>query len=234
MLLRDMARGAFPGLLENTVVLAAPDFNADGNERISKEHRTRQHGPDGGVGIRSNAQNLDLNRDFVKLESREVRALLSGVILRWDPDILVDCHTTDGSFHREPVTWAGPHNPLSDPGILDYAWKVMLPRVAAETLRRDKYPSIPYGNWVDRGDPAKGWRTFGCEARYSTNDWGLRNRLPILIETYAYADFETRVRSCYSFLRSILEFARREGPSIRAVVRKADRDAAAAMLILQS
>jgi hypothetical protein len=99
--------------------------------------------------------------------------------------------------------------------------------VTAETLRRDGYHSIPYGNWADRRDPSKGWRTYGCEPRYSSNYWGLRNRLSVLIEIYAFANFETRVRSCRSFLQSILEFTGENGSKMRELVRAADRKAAA-------
>ena len=227
MLLRDIVQGNLSHLLDGTVLLVAPDFNADGNEKISLENRPRQHGPEGGVGIRANAQNLDLNRDFMKLESREVQSHLSGVLLRWDPDLLVDCHTTNGSLHAEPITWAVPHNPLGDQRLVDFSWNVMLPWISAQTRKRDGYPSIPYGYWINRRDPEQGWQTFGPEPRYGTNYWGLRNRLAILIEMYAYAGFETRVRACYSFLRSIIEFADRSGPEIRRLVQTADRDAAA-------
>jgi len=227
MLLREIVRGELSHLLEGTVLLVAPDFNADGNERVSKENRSWQFGPEHGVGVRSNAQSLDLNRDFMKAESPEVSAHLAGVLLRWDPDLLVDCHTTNGSLHREPITYAWPHNPLGDRSVAGFVREKLIPFAAAETLRRDGYHSIPYGNWLDRRDPARGWRTYGCETRYGTNYWGLRNRLSVLIEIYAYADFETRVRSCLSFLRSLLEFARANGAGMRDVVRAADRKAAA-------
>jgi len=226
MLLREIVRGELSHLLEGTVLLVAPDFNADGNERVSKEHRSWQFGPEHGVGVRSNAQSLDLNRDFIKAESPEVQAHLEGVLLRWDPDLLVDCHTTNGSLHREPITYAWPHSPLGDRAVAGYVRAALLPWAVDATLRRDGYPAIPYGNWLDRREPSKGWRTYGCEARYGTNYWGLRNRLSVLIEIYAYADFETRVRSCFSFLRSILEFSHANGSQMRSVVRAADRHAA--------
>ncbi len=229
MLARDIVSGPLSCLLEKTVILVAPDFNADGNERISVENRRWQAGPSGGVGARANAQNLDLNRDFMKIESPEMLSLLTGVILRWDPDLLVDCHTTNGALHKEPICYAPSHSPLGDPDILAFDRDVMLPWVVGETLERDGYPAIPYGFWKNRADPEEGWITFGHEPRYGTNYWGLRNRHSILIEIYAYADFETRVKSCYAFLRSILDFARREGSELRRLVRAADGAAAAGL-----
>ncbi len=222
MLMREIVNGSLGHLLENTVLLVAPIFNADGNERISKKNRPRQKGPAEGVGTRANAQNLDLNRDFMKAESPEVGAHLSGVLLRWDPDLLVDCHTTNGSLHTEPITYAWTHPPLSDRALRVFDRDVMLPWIAADTKARDDYTSIPYGFWADRRDRSKGWRSFGPQPRFSTNYWGLRNRHAILIEMYAYAPFETRVRACFSFLRSILEFSRVEGDAIRALVRAAE------------
>jgi len=209
-------------VLDNTVLLIAPDFNADGNEKISTENRRWQNGPFGGVGLRANAQNLDLNRDYIKLETPEVQAHMEQIVLRWDPHVLVDCHTTNGSLHTEPITYSFGHNPLGDLEIQEFDRKVLLPWVAGETERREGYTAIPYGNWVNRRDPLEGWRTFGHEPRYATNYWGLRNRHAVLIEIYAYADFETRVRSCRAFLRSIVEFVHRRGNEVRSLVDAAD------------
>ncbi len=227
MLMREIVNGSLDHLVENTVLLVAPVFNADGNELVSKDNRPRQNGPAGGVGTRANAQNLDLNRDFMKAESPEVCAHLSGVVLRWNPDLLVDCHTTNGSLHTEPISYAWTQNPLADAALRAFDRDVMMPAIAADTRTRDGYASIPYGFWADRRDRSKGWRSFGPQLRFGTNYWGLRNRHAILIEMYAYASFETRVRACRAFLRSILEFSRKEGDAIRALVREADARAAA-------
>lgn len=227
MLMREIVNGSLAHLVENTVLLVAPIFNADGNELVSKDNRPRQNGPAGGVGIRANAQNLDLNRDFMKADSPEISAHLDGVVLRWDPDLLVDCHTTNGSLHTEPITYAWTHHPLADAALRAFDRDVMLPSIAADTTARDSYASIPYGFWADRRDRSKGWRSFGPQLRFGTNYWGLRNRHAILIEMYAYASFETRVRACRAFLRSILEFSRKEGDAIRTLVRAADARAAA-------
>jgi len=223
MLMRDIVGGSLAHLVEETVLLVAPILNADGNELISKQNRRRQNGPAGGVGTRANAQNLDLNRDFMKAESPEISAHLSGVVLRWNPDLLVDCHTTNGSLHTEPITYAWTHHPLADSALRAFDRDVMLPAIAADTRARDGYASIPYGFWADRRDRSKGWRSFGPQLRFGTNYWGLRNRHAILIEMYAYASFETRVRACAAFLRSILEFSRKEGKAIRTLVAEADQ-----------
>ena len=85
-LARRLTLGDLQPLLRSAVWLFAPIYNADGNERISLENRSEQYGPVGGVGTRENASGLDLNRDFMKLESSEARALV-GLFTRWDPDV---------------------------------------------------------------------------------------------------------------------------------------------------
>ncbi|MCK5076368.1 MAG: hypothetical protein KAR38_08325, partial [Calditrichia bacterium] len=97
MLARDILAGETPDFLDKLIILITPNFNADGNEKISKRNRKRQHGPVNGVGVRYNGQKLDLNRDGIKLESPEVRGMVQNVLNRWDPLLFVDCHTTNGS-----------------------------------------------------------------------------------------------------------------------------------------
>src|SRR5262249_8541160 len=117
-LARDLSAAKDP-LLKKVVILLAPDVNPDGNEKIHPKHRPEQNGPPTGVGTRANAQGLDLNRDFVKLESPEVRALVK-LLNRWDPLLVVDCHTTNGSYHRYTLTYDGPRNPAADPRLIEH------------------------------------------------------------------------------------------------------------------
>ena len=106
-LARRLTLGDLQPLLRSAVWLFAPIYNADGNEKVSLENRSEQYGPVGGVGTRENARGLDLNRDFMKLESSEARALVA-VFTRWNPDVVVDLHTTNGSYHGYHLTYAPP------------------------------------------------------------------------------------------------------------------------------
>src|SRR5688572_27470021 len=81
-LMREIVTGQLSGLLDKLILLVAPIYNADGNEKISINNRTAQNGPEGGVGTRENGAGLDLNRDFMKLESPEARGLIGGVFNR--------------------------------------------------------------------------------------------------------------------------------------------------------
>jgi len=222
MLARDIVLDPKTPYLDKIVLLVAPLFNADGNDKMDPRNRMGQVGPEKGSGVRHNGQNLDLNRDAMKLESPEMRGLVRNVLLRWDPLLLVDCHTTDGSFHREPVTYSWPLNPNGDPAVVEYARDKMLPAIDAALEKKYGTLSVPYGDPMDFKDMEKGWRTFGHQPRYMTNYVGLRNRLSILDENYNYADFKTRVAGNYHLLKAILDYCAANAAELQRLAADAD------------
>jgi hypothetical protein len=223
MLAREILLDPDLPYLDKFVILICPIFNADGNEKIRPENRRHQGGPKEGVGVRYNGQNLDLNRDSMKLESPELRGLVSNVLVRWDPWLLVDCHTTNGSYHEEVVTYSWGLNPNGDGGIIAYQRDRMMPEI--ESILEKKYgtPAVGYGGFRDFRDPEKGWQTFEPQPRYVTNYIGLRNRFSILDENYVYADFKDRVMGNYHFLRAILDYFGGHFEDIERLVEEADR-----------
>jgi Zinc carboxypeptidase len=223
MLARDILLPTSSPYLDQVILIIAPIYNADGNDKISPDNRRSQVGPVNGVGVRQNGQNLDINRDAMKAETPEVRGLIDNVLLRWDPELMVDCHTTNGSYHDEPVTYSWVLNPNGPAQILEYMRDEMMPAVAKTLKGKYGMASLPYGEYVDPRKPEKGWETFGHETRYITNYIGLRNRLAVLDENYSYADFKTRVEGCYNLLRSVLDFAAANTQEIQHLVREADR-----------
>jgi len=222
MLARDIILDPKLPYLDKIVLLIAPIFNADGNDKMDPRNRMGQVGPDKGSGVRHNGQNLDLNRDAMKLESPEMRGLVRNVLLRWDPLLLIDCHTTDGSFHQEPVTYSWPLCPNGDATILKYARDKMLPAVDAALEKRYGTLSVPYGDPMDFKDMEKGWRTFGHQPRYMTNYIGLRNRISVLDENYNYADFKTRVAGNYHLLKTLLDYCAGNAAELQRLVADAD------------
>lgn len=222
MLIRDFANHKYDNLLKNQVILIVPIFNPDGNEKLGKNRR--DNGPDQ-AGIRANGQNLDLNRDFLKMESPEVKALVK-CFNEWEPVLFVDLHTTNGSYHREPVTYMTLNNPNTAESLRDYMWDKFFPATAEILKKKYKYDSLPYGNFVDRAQPEKGWRNHAFEARYSTNYAGLRNMFTILDENYSHADFKTRVLACFGFVKSILEYTDRNIMEMRKMLDEVNRDTA--------
>jgi len=223
MLVRDILLSPQLPYLDELVLLVAPIFNPDGNEKISPENRRGQVGPEKGSGVRHNGQNLDLNRDAMKLESPEIKGLIKNVLMRWDPVLIVDCHTTNGSYHEEPVTYSWQLCPNGDKTLITYARDKMMPAIDSTLEKKYKVLSIPYGDPRDFRDIEKGWQTFSHQPRYVTNYVGLRNRLSILDENYSYADFKTRVSGCYYFLKSILDYCGEHAGELIKLTTEADR-----------
>ncbi len=222
MLMRDLLKKDDSTIFKNIVLLVCPIFNADGNEKISKEHRTNQNGPVNGVGVRYNGQNLDLNRDAMKLATPEVRGLVTRVFNRWDPALSVDCHTTNGSYHEEPVTFVWMMNPNGDRNLINYMRDDFSP--AVHRILWDQYDvdNIFYGEFIDRLDYDKGWISYASEPRYLVNYVGVRNRFALLNENYVYADFKTRVNGCYYLLRSILDYTMAHKDEMKSAIAAAD------------
>ncbi|HNW55422.1 MAG TPA: M14 family metallopeptidase, partial [Bacteroidales bacterium] len=184
MLARDLVKGLNNDILKNAVVLICPNFNPDGNEAISTQNRDYQNGPKNGVGLRYNGQMLDLNRDAVKLESPEMQGLIRNVINKWDPSVTVDCHTTNGSYHEEPVTFTWMMNPAGDRGLINYMRDDMMPAVSEILTQKYQVLNCFYGEFTDLKNPEAGWISYASEPRYLVNYMGVRNRLANLNENY--------------------------------------------------
>jgi hypothetical protein len=221
MLLRSIASGQHESWLDSLAILVVPILNADGNERVAVANRARQNGPEGGVGTRENAQGLDLNRDHTKLTSPEIRALV-GIMSDYDPHVVVDLHSTNGTRHAYHLTYSPPLHPSTHTGITDLLRVRWLPEVTGRIHRERGWHFYYYGNAYAPAGLERGWYTFDHRPRFNTNYVGLRNRVAILSEAYSYLDFRGRVEATLAFIEAILDFARDHAPAIRDVVRQAD------------
>jgi len=222
MLARDILLKETPDYLKNVIILIAPIFNADGNEQISKLSRPHQTGPINGVGVRHNGQMLDLNRDAMKVESPELYGMITNVLNKWDPALMMDLHTTNGSYHQEPTTYTWMVNPNTDRGLINYMRDKMMPWVKNDLTTNYKWQNLFYGEFYNQRTPEKGWVYDAVQPRYIVNYIGLRNRLSILNENYVYADFKTRVIGCYNLLKSVLEYASTNKDEIKKMLKDAD------------
>lgn len=221
MLLRSFAGGEHHAWLDSLVVLVAPLYNADGNERVAVTNRARQHGPVGGVGERGNAQGLDLNRDHMKLASPEARALV-GLLHEYDPHVLVDLHSTNGTHHAYHLTYSPPLHPDTDPAITGLLRERWLPEMTRRMLDERGWHSYYYGNAYAPQGRERGWYTFDHRPRFGTNYAGLRNRVGILSEAYSYLDFRGRVEVTLAFVEGILAYAHQNAAAVAEAVRAAD------------
>ncbi len=223
MYLRDLLKEKDPAILKNVVLLVCPNFNPDGNEKIDTRNRTYQNGPANGVGVRHNGQFLDLNRDAMKAESPEVRGVLANVFNRWDPSVFMDCHTTNGSYHVEPVTFTWMVNPNGDNSLISYMSGKMIPEMSQNLRNKYKVENCYYGEFYDMTNPGKGWVFDASEPRYMSNYVGLRNRLSILNENYVYADYKSRVLGCYYLIHSLTEYASTHAAEIKSMLNSVDK-----------
>ncbi|MEM1449697.1 MAG: M14 family metallopeptidase [Planctomycetota bacterium] len=218
ILLRELALGYHADLLEELCITFVPVFNVDGNDRIARTNRVSQNGPDGGVGERANGMGLDLNRDFVKLETPEVQAL-TWLVGRLDPIAFFDLHTTNGSSHGYDLTYSPSLSPNAAPQMDAYARGSFFPGIRARLAERAEVYVYDYGNFRypprdrgsrgQRGDPIA-WATYDSRPRFGTNLVGLRDTLSILSEAYSYLPYDRRVDATYAFVLECLRTIARE------------------------
>jgi hypothetical protein len=224
MLLRDLTAGRIRALLDEIVLLVVPMYNTDGNERWGpgEQNRPGQNGP-ARVGRNPNGQGLNLNRDYIKMEAPETRGSVA-LLKSWDPDLFIDLHTTNGSYHGYALTYASGLNPNSNAAV-DFVRDRLLPQVRRRMEQRYQQRTFSYGNFRSQHPDslAQGWETYDARARFGTNWMGLRGRLSILSEGYSNADFRSRISATYNFVREVLELVGEQTAAIKQVVRTADR-----------
>ena len=227
-LIRDLTFSSKPNVLDSIVLIAVPIYNADGNERFAPQsvNRTEQNGPEM-VGIRPNAQNFDLNRDYIKAEAPETRASL-GMFNIWDPDVFVDLHTTDGSFHGYALTYSPSLSPAAVFGGV-YARDSLLPVLRERMRTRDGFEVFDYGNFLtdEPGATAdtsvhEAWATYDSRPRFGTNYYGIRGRIGILSEAYSHDSLARRIASTYAFVNEVLSLVAEKGVAIRSLTARAD------------
>ncbi len=223
--LRQVLDGtAAAGVLSKVTFVFVPIFNVDGHERFGLNHRPNQNGPES-CGWRTTAQNLNLNRDFVKLDAPETRALVA-LLDAWDPELFLDLHVTNGAHFQHDVAVmiepaeAGPE-PLRAPALA-LRQEVLARLSDAGHLPLSFYPSFLVGD-----DPSSGTTVNAFGPRFAHGYWGWRERLGLLVETHSWKDYRTRVAATRVVILASLEAAARDGASWREAARAAEALAAA-------
>ncbi len=227
MLLRDIAiTKTKASLLDKANLLIIPIFNVDGHERFGKFNRFNQNGPEE-MGWRVTAQNLNLNRDYLKADSPEMQAWLK-MYSAWLPEFLVDCHVTDGADFQHVVTYGmETHENIAEP-VRNWIKDTYIPTIT-ERLKEENLFIVPYVVFVDNRDPMKGWYDYVAPPRFSTAYAAIQNRPALLIETHMLKDYKTRVEGTYKTLEATIKLVSEESANLKSAIKEADEQTKTAL-----
>lgn len=218
MLLRDIAFGGKAALLDKADLVLVPIFNVDGHERASRYSRPNQRGPMV-QGWRTTAQNLNLNRDYLKADAPEMQAML-GLIRRLDPVLYLDLHVTDGVDYQYDITYD--FNGLygryaASPAIGRWLDTRLRPAFDRDLTAAGHVPSL-YIDALDNRALAEGIAHNADAPRFSTG-WGDAARVPtVLLETHSLKNYRRRVLGTYVFIETALKTAGDEAAALRRAI----------------
>lgn len=226
MLMRDILLGDKNHLLDHQIVLFMPIYNIDGNDKMAKGLRPSQENSPLETGERENGQGLDLNRDGVKMEAPETEALIENVFTKWDPQMTVDLHTTNGTWHGYALTWAPGYLYAGQPETYEYTNNTILPFVTQQLKEKNDLNIGPFGDFYTKEKwPMTNFYTYNHHPRYIINQMGLRNRQSILSESFAHERFYQRINSTYQFVSEILDYCNKNAMKIKEVNMQAEKAA---------
>jgi hypothetical protein len=223
--LRDLLEGRVAnGALQKVTWVFVPIFNIDGHERFGPNNRPNQIGPSE-MGWRTTAQNLNLNRDYVKAEAPEMQAMLR-LLNEWDPFVYADLHVTDGAeFEHDISINVAPT--LSGDTRLMRAATALQDATVNELRRQGSLPLDFYPSFVKDDDPSSGFARTISPPRFSQEYWAARNRIGVLVETHSWKDYKTRVRGTYNSIVAMLEQTAMHGAEWRSAAIESDKQALA-------
>jgi hypothetical protein len=222
------ALGKNADVLKKVTLVFVPVFNIDGHERFGPNNRPNQIGPEE-MGWRVTAQNLNLNRDYMKAEAPEMAAML-GLLNAWDPILYVDMHVTDGAQfqHSVSLNFQPSHRDVKVTGApqgldeLDRLSAELEEGLKTDLDQKGYLPVTVYPDFVREDEPASGIADGFATPRFSHGYWGLRNRIGFLLETHSWKDYATRVKITRDTLDYIIGAAARDGKSWLSAAEKAD------------
>lgn len=207
-------------LLKDVVVVFVPVLNVDGHERFGPHNRPNQNGP-AEMGWRVTSHNLNLNRDYAKAESPEMQQMLE-LLNRWDPELYVDLHVTDGAQFQTEVAVLIEPTVVGQPSLHEKARQ--LQSLVLQELGQQKIQAVGfYPALRDPNNPLSGFAEGAYPARFSTGYWALRNRFAVLVETHSWKSYPRRVKVTLETVRALLLQASRQGRTWRSAMQEADR-----------
>ena len=216
MFLRDIAAGRKSSLLDRANFLFVPIFNADGHERSSEFNRPNQRGPIH-QGWRTTAQNLNLNRDYIKADAPEMRAML-GLLNDWSPSLYLDLHVTDGVDYQYDITFG--YNGYGrqfawSPKIGAWLDEVYGPAVDKALTAQGHIPG-PLVFALNNRDLAGGIASGVSTPRFSTGYGDLRHIASVLVENHSLKPYQQRVLGTYVLLEASLRVLGEHGAELNS------------------
>ncbi|PID92618.1 MAG: hypothetical protein CSA96_02420 [Bacteroidetes bacterium] len=210
-------RDEYAEFLSRTTILILPVFNIGGALKRSPYHRANQNGPRE-HGFRGNARNLDLNRDFMKMDAANTRALVP-LLRKWDPDVFIDTHTSNGADYPYTITLINSHEQRHESASAHFLRQEMLPFLYA-AMTKTPYEMSPYV-WSIKTTPEDGLIGFMDYPRYTSGYTSMFNCLSLTVETHMFKPYPDRVLSTWHLLRESLHFMATHSDELQAQKAKA-------------
>ena len=216
MLLRDIAFGNKKDLIKKVNLLFIPILNVDAHERSSPYNRPNQRGPEN-MGWRTNAQNLNLNRDYAKLDTKEIRAVVR-MMNEYDPLLYMDIHVTDGADYQYDITFGGVGLQGNSPSISQWLETIYKPSANKDLTANGHIPGQLLFALNDR-DFSQGNVLIAGGPRFSDSYGNCRHMASILVENHSLKPFKQRVLGTYILLESTLKLLAKEGQSLKEITK---------------
>jgi murein tripeptide amidase MpaA len=218
--MRELLDGTITSeILKQIAILFVPAFNTDGHERFGRWNRPNQIGPEE-TGWRSNAQNLNLNRDYTKADAPEMQAMLR-LLNEWDPLVCADMHVTDGADFEHDISIQVEPLHQGDPSLFTSGTQLR-DELIAKLSAQGSLPLPFYPDLYEVDNPASGFLLTVYGARFSTGYFAARNRFTVLVETHSWKDYATRVRVMRNTIVGLTELVAQHGRQWLALVQHAD------------
>lgn len=216
LLLKDLSSGKIK-IPDNIALAIIPVYNIGGALNRNSFSRVNQNGPLS-YGFRANSQNLDLNRDFTKCDSRDARSFTA--IFHWlNPEVQLDNHVSDGADYQHTMTLISTQWNKLGGELGKFSHDVFDPALYL-SMQQKGWPMCPYVNF-EEGDPATGWEAFHDSPRYSSGYAALFHTLSFIAETHMLKPFKSRVLSDYALMQALIE---QTAVHASAIIKKRNQD----------
>ena len=219
MLFRDLALEKITPP-ENTVIATIPIYNIGGALNRNTSTRANQNGPKS-YGFRGNAQNYDLNRDFIKADTKNAKTFAS-IFHLVKPDIFIDNHVSNGADYQYTLTHLFTQHDKLGLDLGDYLHKEMMPKLE-KSLLEDNWDITPYVN-VFNEVPESGFSQFMDYPRYSSGYTTLWNTLGMMVETHMLKPYKKRVEGTYELMKKMIAIAETDGQKIKELRAKSNKE----------